>query len=225
MDKKEIRKKAERIDGILARTYGRKKQIRLNDPTEELILTVLSQNTNDINRDRAYGSLRAKFPRWEDIARAGISSVARAIRAGGLANIKSRRIIRILKEIESKSNGYSLDFLKKMPDVEVRGYLSEFKGVGPKTVACVMLFSLGRNVMPVDTHVHRVGRRLGLIPDNYGAEKAHVWFAELSLPVSIYQLHLNMIAHGRNLCRPSNPKCEPCPLKRECLYYRNLKKT
>jgi len=219
MDKKAIIKKARKIDLILAETHGVKKQTSPNDPTEELILTVLSQNTNDINRDRAYSSLRKKFPRWDDVASARASSVASAIKAGGLANIKSRRIIEILKQIKAKSKGYSLDFLKDISDDEIRDYLTGFKGVGPKTVSCVMLFSLGRKTMPVDTHVHRVGKRLGLIPDKYSAEKAHAWFEELSLPLDVYQLHLNLISHGRTYCRPRNPKCEECPLRKICLYY------
>ncbi|MEE9554846.1 MAG: endonuclease III [candidate division Zixibacteria bacterium] len=220
MNKKTIAKRAARIDSILAKMYGVKKQTRFRDPTEELILTVLSQNTNDINRDRAYESLRDKFPGWSEVASAGPDRVESAIKVGGLANIKSKRIIKILKQINSKSSGYSLDFLKDMSDGEVWDYLSNFDGVGPKTASCVMMFALGRDTMPVDTHVHRIGIRLGLIPEEYSAEEAHVWFGELLLPVDIYQMHLNMISHGRALCRPSNPKCEQCPLKRNCLYYR-----
>lgn len=220
MNRKTTVNRAARIDSILAKTYGVKKQTRFRDPTEELILTVLSQNTNDINRDRAYRSLREKFPRWSDVVAAGGVKIARAIQVGGLANIKSKRIIKILKQINSKSRGYSLEFLKDMPDGEVWDYLIDFDGVGPKTASCVMMFALGRDTMPVDTHVHRVGIRLGLIPEEYSAEEAHSWFGELSLPADIYQMHLNMINHGRALCRPSNPKCEQCPLKRNCLYFK-----
>lgn len=221
MNRRQLANKAGKIDAILSRVYGVKKQNGFADPTEELILTVLSQNTNDTNRDRAYKSLRRRFPHWDDIANARPSEIAAAIRVGGLANIKSKRIIRILRQIKARSAGYSLSFLKKMADDEVWSYLSEFDGVGPKTVSCVMLFSLGRGTMPVDTHVHRVGRRLGLIPDHFTAEQAHEWFADLSLPVDIYQLHLNMISHGRTLCRPARPKCGECNLKRYCSYYRN----
>lgn len=200
--------------------HGAKKQAGLRNPTEELILTVLSQNTSDINRDRAYESLRKRYPAWEIVVSAGASNVARAIRAGGLANIKSKRIIKILKQINQRSADYSLAFLKDMADDEVWDYLRGFEGVGPKTASCVMMFSLGRSTMPVDTHVHRVGTRLGLIPEGCNAEKAHGWFRELSLTVDAYQLHLNLISHGRTLCRPKNPKCGQCPLTRECRYYR-----
>jgi len=223
MRSNKIGEKAVRIDRILAKVYGEKKQVAFRDPTEELILTVLSQNTNDINRDRAFDSLRRNFPGWGDVISAGKSKVAGAIKAGGLANIKSGRIIRILKSIGDKTPDYSLEFLRKKKDAEVWEYLTGFEGVGPKTASCVMMFSLGRKTMPVDTHVHRVGRRLGLIPENYSAEQAHDWFRELNLPVDVYQLHLNLIAHGRKLCRPTNPKCGDCKLTKECGYYRNLK--
>jgi endonuclease-3 len=220
MSKKRITAKASVVDEILAAKYGEKRQTKFRNPTEELILTVMSQNTNDKNRDHAYRSLRRRFPRWRDVVAAGPSAVAAAIRAGGLANIKSVRIVNILKQINSRSSGYSLAFLGKMPDRDVWEYLMGFEGVGPKTASCVMMFSLGRGTMPVDTHVHRVGSRLGLIPDGYSAEKAHEWFRDLDLPVDAYQLHLNMISHGRALCRPRNPGCRECPLTRQCLYYR-----
>ncbi len=214
--------KAKIIDRILAKTYGAKVQHRHTDPTSELILTVLSQNTNDTNRDRAYETLKARFHTWADIAAARPSQIAGAIEIGGLSDIKSKRIKKILAQIGEKSSNYSLSFLEKMSDQEIWDYLMSFVGVGPKTAACVLLFSLGRSTMPVDTHVHRVGQRLGLIPEVYSAEKAHQWFRDLDLPLNAYQLHLNLIAHGRTLCRPRNPKCPECPLTRHCLYYKNL---
>jgi endonuclease-3 len=214
--------KAKIIDLILAKTYGTKVQHRHTDPTSELILTVLSQNTNDTNRDRAYKTLKARFPTWADIAAARPSQIARAIEIGGLSEIKSKRIKKILAQIGERSSDYSLSFLEKMSDQEIWDYLMSFVGVGPKTAACVLLFSLGRSTMPVDTHVHRVGQRLGLIPEGYSAEKAHEWFLNLDLPLNVYQLHLNLIAHGRTLCRPRNPKCPECPLTRYCLYYRKF---
>ena len=222
MEKSSIVKKAKRIDEILADTYGARRQAKFRNPTEDLILTVLSQNTNDTNRDRAFASLKKKYPGWREVAGASPAGIARAIKTGGLANIKSKRIIKILKQIGEKSADYSLRFLKKMSDQDAWDYLMEFEGVGPKTASCVMLFSLGRRTMPVDTHVHRVSARLGLIPDGCTAESAHDWYIELALPVDIYQLHLNMVQHGRTICRPQKPKCEKCPLKRHCLYFRGL---
>jgi len=207
------------IDTILAKTYGAKKQTKKTDPLSELILTVLSQNTNDRNRDRAYDALRKRFPTWSAVANAKPSQIAREIKVGGLAAIKSRRIKKILFQIAGHTPDYSLKFLAKMSDQEVWDYLISFDGVGPKTASCVLLFALGRHAMPVDTHVHRVGQRLGFIPENLSAEKAHPWFLELELPVDMYQFHLNLIQHGRSLCRPRNPKCEACPLTKFCLYY------
>jgi endonuclease-3 len=202
--------------------YGAKRQARLRDPTEELILTILSQNTNDTNRDRAFRSLRKRLPSWNDVMGASPSTIARTIKAGGLANIKSKRIVKILRQISEKSPDFSLSFLKGMSDQDARDYLMEFEGVGPKTASCVLMFSLGRKAMPVDTHVHRVSSRLGLLPDGCTAEEAHDWYGELDLPVDIHQLHLNMIQHGRTICRPQKPKCKECPLKRQCLYFRGL---
>jgi endonuclease-3 len=215
-----IIKKARSIDKLLVEVYGLKLSRKKTDPTSELILTILSQNTNDRNRDKAYAELRRKFPTWRDVAGARQQEIARAIKIGGLSKIKSERIKKILKEIAAKSADYDLSFLQGLPDNEVWDYLMSFKGVGPKTAACVMIFALGRKTMPVDTHVHRVGRRLGLIPPQMSPEQAHKWFLDLNLPLNIYQLHINMIWHGRALCRPRSPKCPECNLKRNCLFYR-----
>jgi len=207
------------IDRKLAKMYGEKKQIKFRDPTEELILTILSQNTNDLNRDRAYVSLTSRFSGWEDIANARSSSIASAIKVGGLANIKAKRIKKILRQIGEKSKDYSISFIKKMDDNAAWEYLMSFEGVGPKTAACVMMFSLGKNFMPVDTHVHRVSKRLGLIPEDMNAENAHDWYREMKPRVSMYRFHLNLIQHGRALCRPAKPGCAECGLKKQCVYF------
>jgi len=218
-----IIKRAQAIDGILAETYGYKSLKRKSDPTSELILTILSQNTNDKNRDKAYAELKRRFPTWRDIASAKPSDIAKAIKIGGLSKVKSVRIKNTLNQIAERSSDMTLSFLETMSEKEIWDYLISFKGVGPKTASCVLLFSLGRHVMPVDTHVHRVGRRLALIPDKMTAEQSHIWFLELDMPVNVYQLHLNMISHGRTLCRPQRPKCPQCALKKRCTYYRNDK--
>ena len=215
-----IIKRTRTIDKILALKYGPKTLVTRSEPTSELIRTTLSQNTNDRNRDKAFDELRRRFPSWRDVAAASPNEIAKAIKIGGLSKIKSGRIRNILNQIGEESSDLTLSFLESMPDEEIWDYLISFKGVGPKTVSCVMLFALGRHAMPVDTHVHRVGRRLGLIPEKMNAEGAHRWFLQLNLPLNIYQLHINMIWHGRSLCRPRNPKCPPCPLKRHCLYFR-----
>ena len=207
------------IDKKMAKMYGEKKQMRFPDPTEELILTILSQNTNDLNRDRAFASLNSEFSGWADIANARSSSIAGAIKVGGLANIKAKRIKRILIQIGERAEDYSISFIKKMADNEAWKYLMSFDGVGPKTASCVMMFSLGRDFMPVDTHVYRVSKRLGLFPANMTAEKAHDWYRKMKPPVDIYQFHLNLIQHGRTLCRPAKPKCSECGLIRHCVYH------
>jgi endonuclease-3 len=220
MEKRALLKKMATVEKILAEMYGDKRQSKYRDPTEELILTILSQNTNDINRDRAFTLLTSRFSGWSEIAAARSSAIAGAIKVGGLANIKSKRIKRILKQIGDRADNYSLSFLKKMTDNEAWEYLVSFDGVGPKTAACVMMFSLGKDVMPVDTHVQRVSNRLGLIPEGMNAEKAHDWYRELKPPVSLYRFHLNMISHGRSLCRPAKPKCDQCSLTRFCVFYK-----
>jgi len=223
MDMRALKNKIVRIDSKLVEMYGNKKQTGFRDPTEELILTILSQNTNDLNRDRAFTSLTSRFNSWKDISEARVSSVASTIRVGGLANIKAGRIKKILKQIGEKSGDYSISFIKKMADNEAWDYLMSFDGVGPKTASCVMMFSLGKNFMPVDTHVHRVSKRLGIIPANMNAEKAHDWYREMNVPVSLYRLHLNLIQHGRTLCRPGKPKCPECGLRNQCRYFAEKK--
>jgi endonuclease III len=217
--RKDIITRVKAIDKILARTYGPKRLRHKTDPTDELILTILSQNTNDKNRDQAYKELRRRFPTWRDVAAARSSAIASAIRIGGLSTMKSGRIKKILNQVAERSADMTLSFLEKMPDQEVWDYLTSFTGVGPKTASCVLLFALGRHAMPVDTHVFRVGKRLGLIPESLNVDRAHRWFLESNLPLNIYQLHINMIWHGRALCRPRNPRCTACPLKKYCLYY------
>lgn len=212
-------RKIKAIDRELVKMHGEKVQRKFQDPTEELILTVLSQNTNDLNRDRAFDSLRSKFSGWGEIAAARASSIGSAIKVGGLANIKSKRIKKILRQIGDRSENYSISFINDMADNEAWNYLMSFEGVGPKTASCVMMFSLGRNFMPVDTHVHRVSGRLGIIPKGMSAEAAHDWFRDLKPPVSVYQLHLNLIQHGRSICRPARPKCNECGLSKYCDYF------
>ncbi len=223
MDRRALTRKVLIVDKILAEMYGEKKQERFMEPTDELILTVLSQNTNDINRDRAFTALREKFPTWQDAAGASTTSIASAIKIGGLANIKSKRIKKILKQIGEKSDDYTISFIKKMPDEKAWEYLVAFDGVGPKTASCVMMFSLGKDTMPVDTHVHRLSKRLGLIANSVNADQAHDWYREMSFPVSAYQFHLNLIQHGRTLCRAKSPQCFECRLKKQCSYYNENK--
>jgi endonuclease III len=189
---------------------------RSSDPLEELILTVLSQHTSDVNAARAFASLRARFPTWDAVARGRPSAVADAIRSGGLANVKAPRIRSILREIHDREGRYDLSFLREMSDVDATRYLSSLNGVGPKTAAIVLAFSLGRNALAVDTHVHRVARRLGLIPPNASAERAHVILEELVPPELRVPMHVGLIRLGREICKATHPRCEVCPLNDLC---------
>lgn len=197
--------------------YGEKvPPVRKPAPLDELILTVLSQNTNDVNRDRAYSELRRRFPTWEKVAAAPVREIAAAIRVGGLARQKAARIKEMLKVIREREGRLSLSRLCRLPQEEALAYLRSLKGVGAKTAACVLLFSCGRPVFPVDTHILRVSKRLGLIDQRMDAAKAHAVMGELLPAESVYSLHLNLIEHGRRRCHPRKPECPACCLKAQC---------
>ena len=183
---------------------------------EELILTVLSQHTSDVNAERAFRSLRHRFPTWEEIVRARTTSVADAIRSGGLANTKAPRIQAILREVAEREGGFDLSWTRDADDQTIRDYLSSLPGVGPKTVAVVLAFALGRSAMPVDTHVHRVTTRLGLIPPKTSAAKADRLLDELvPAPIRV-ELHVGFITLGREICKAPTPRCGVCPLSDLC---------
>lgn len=207
----------------MTRVYGRKEVGgRRGNPLDTLIVTILSQNTNDKNRDRAYRALVEKYPTWERLLKARPKDVARTIRVGGLATIKSQRIVEALRFIQKQRGELSLDFLKYKPAVDVEAWLSQMKGVGPKTKAIVMLFSLGMPVFPVDTHVHRVTRRIGLIGSKTTREQAQSALALLVPEREYYNFHINLIEHGRAICPARKPKCAICPVRQLCKYYRSV---
>jgi endonuclease III len=191
-------------------------------PVDELISTILSQNTNDINRDRAFQSLRHHFPSWEDVRDAETGSVITAIRSAGLANRKGPRIQQVLREITSELGSLDLSFLMEMPVEEARTWLMKFKGVGPKTAAIVLLFSLGRPAFPVDTHIYRITGRIGLRPEKMTVEEAHTHLEKLFAPESYYAAHLNIIRLGREICTARKPACGQCPLQGICNYAKAL---
>jgi endonuclease III len=191
-------------------------------PVDELVSTILSQNTNDANRDRAFESLRRHFPSWEAVRDAASGSVVEAIRLAGLANQKGPRIQQILREITCERGSLELDFLKDMPLEEARTWLKKFKGVGPKTAAIVLLFSLGRPAFPVDTHIYRVTGRIGLRPEKMSVEDAHAHLEKLFLPETYYAVHLNIIRLGREICAARKPACKRCPLRKLCNYAKTL---
>lgn len=191
-------------------------------PLDELISTILSQNTNDINRDRAFEALQERFPTWEAVRDAPPEAVIEAIRPAGLANQKGPRIQRVLREITQEHGSLDLSFLAGWQPEEVRRWLQEFKGVGPKTAAIVMQFSLDMPAFPVDTHVYRVTGRIGLRPDNMSADKAHEYLEGQLPPETYYAAHLNIIRLGREICQARSPDCPVCPVKNLCEYYAEL---
>ncbi len=222
-DKTGISRRAARIDGILTKVYGRKKvEKRRTDPLDTLMLTILSQNTNDVNRDRAYRSLKAAYPTWQDLMSSTPARVAKTIRVGGLANIKSRRLIDVLRFIRHERGELDLRFLGRMIPSEANAWLSRMKGVGPKTRAIVLLFSLGMPAFPVDTHVHRVTRRLGLIGKKTSREQAQAELAAIMPESEYYNFHINLIEHGRAICTARKPKCSICPVRSLCDYYHDV---
>jgi len=202
----------------LAATYGPRRWRGRRDPLDELIMTILSQNTSDTNSGRAYRALRARFPTWRAVRDAPTAEVYEAIRPAGLGNIKAPRIQQTLRAIEERTGNLSLDTLDAMPTDEARDWLTSLDGIGPKTAACVLMFALGRPALPVDTHVHRVSRRLGLIGPRVGAEAAHHLLEAALEPEMVYPFHLNMIQHGRLVCHALRPACERCTLAPICDY-------
>lgn len=208
-----------RVRAILTRLrkrFGELEPPRRVDPLDELILTVLSQHTSDLNAERAFGQLRAAFPTWDDVVRAPTVAVADAIRSGGLANTKAPRIQTILREVHARERRYDLSWLRKASDAEARSYLTSLPGVGPKTAAVVLSFALGRDTIPVDTHVHRVSKRLGLVPATVSAERADRLLHDLVPDGLRTPLHVALIRLGREICKAPIPRCRMCPLKDLC---------
>ncbi|HSF81186.1 MAG TPA: endonuclease III [Anaerolineales bacterium] len=194
-------------------------------PLDELVSTILSQNTNDTNRDRAFESLRKRFPTWEQVRDAPEAAVIESIRPAGLANQKGPRIQAVLREITTQRGELCLDFLKDYTAETAKAWLLQFKGVGPKTAAIVLQFSLGHPAFPVDTHIYRLSGRIGLRPANMNAEQAHQHLAGLLPPEAYYAAHLNLIRLGREICQARKPNCPDCPVNSLCDYYSTLQET
>jgi len=183
---------------------------------DSLVLTVLSQNTNDGNSGRAFEQLKERFPTWEAALRAPRRQIKKAIRVGGLAEIKSGRIQEILRRIQQERGKLDLEFLRAMSVEDARDYLLSLPGIGRKTAAVLMLFQLDLPVFPVDTHIHRVSKRLELIPPNATAERAHDIFDAMLKPRQMFPLHVGLILHGRRICVARRPRCLECPLLDLC---------
>ena len=209
-------KKALQVHNKLIEAFGEPIWRNPLPPVDELVSTILSQNTNDVNRDRAFDSLREKFPTWEEVRDADTEEVIEAVRVAGLANQKGPRIQGVLRAITEERGSLDLSFLEDMPIEEAREWLTQFKGVGPKTAAIVLCFSLNRPAFPVDTHVYRLTGRIGLRPEKISVEQAHPYLESVFPPETYYAAHLNIIRLGREVCNARKPNCPVCPVRDLC---------
>jgi len=216
----ELKAKAMQFGRMLLEAYGQPAWHPDLDPIAQLVSTILSQNTNDRNRDVAFQRLQRRLPTWEQVRDADAAEVIEAIRPAGLANQKGPRIQEALRFITRERGELDLTFLAELPVDEAKRWLSSIKGVGPKTAAIVLLFSLGRPAFPVDTHIHRVTKRLGLIGPRVSREKAHQELERLVPPEDYCAFHLNVIRHGREVCISRKPRCPQCIVRGLCDYYR-----
>lgn len=202
----------ERLEGI----YGPQVWEKRREALDELIVTCLAQHTSDLNAERAFDAMWTRFGSWAAIDAAPLDELIAAIRNGGLANQKGPRIKAILARLREDRGDYNLDFLGELSTEAGLAWLTAIPGVGPKTARCVLLFSLGKPVIPVDTHVHRVSRRLGLIGEKTSAEAAHAILEATVAPDDAYRLHMSLIVHGRRICKAPRPQCGICPLNDIC---------
>jgi endonuclease-3 len=213
------RNKVVDVRRLLLERFGRLKIAAEGDATGELVKTILSQNTSDITSLRAFDNLKGRFRSWEGLRKASLPAIKREIRIAGLSNIKAPRIKGALNEIKKRTDSLSLEFLKDMGLIEGYRFLRSIKGVGPKTAAVVLLFSFGRPIMPVDTHIFRIMKRLGFISPSATREKAQEYLTSESPAHAIKEFHLHLIMLGRQVCTAREPKCPACNLKKMCKYY------
>jgi endonuclease-3 len=202
----------------LERTYGVPENRRSSNPLDMLIKIILSQATSDTNSDRTFAALKKRFPTWDAALRARISTIAETIRSGGLANQKAAVIKDVLRQIKDEHGTLDLNFLHDLTSEEATRYLSQFRGIGPKTIACTLLFACRKEVFPLDTHIFRILRRVGLIPQKCTDARAHEIMNRIVPPGKFYSFHVNLVRHGRALCRPRDPLCERCPIVEYCDY-------
>ena len=206
----------ERIVDELSANYGHFVQAPRYNALDELIFTVLTQHTSDLNAERAFDQLRVAIPSWEEVMVANQDDIAKAIFHGGMSNQKSKRIKDILAAILERHGALEIDFLRDYELDDARKWLMELPGVGPKTAAVVMSFALGMPAFPVDTHIHRVSKRLGLIDEKTTADAAHEIMERQVRPELRFQLHMQLITHGRQICKARRPLCRECPLSTDC---------
>jgi len=202
----------------LENTFGEPRLSPKSDALSMLINIILSQATTDTNSRRTFQNLKNRFKTWENVLAADESEIAEAIHLGGLANQKARVIKDLLRQIKDAHGKLSLKFTEKMPDEEARDFLLEFRGIGPKTVACTLLFASHKEVFPLDTHIFRVFKRMGVLPEKVSDAKAHKLLDELAPKGKFYSLHVNLIRLGKKICRPKEPLCDECPLVEYCDY-------
>jgi len=202
----------------LERAYGVPLNERASDPLDMLIKIILSQATSDTNSHRTFAALKKRFSTWDKALRARTSTIADTIRSGGLANQKAAVIKDVLRQIKTEHGTLDLSFLHDLSNEEAARYLSQFRGIGPKTIACTLLFACRKEVFPLDTHIFRVLRRVGLIPQKCTDRRAHEIMNETVQKGKFYSFHVNLIRHGRTLCRPREPLCERCPIVEYCDY-------
>lgn len=215
------RRRPELINDVLAALaglYGTPRWKPRLDPVSELVTTILSQNTSDVNAARAFDALRARYADWSAVERAPVRQLARVIKSGGLADQKAPRIKAALKATRLRSGGYNLSFLKEMTPLDARSWLMAIPGIGPKTASIVMLFCFGVPLMPVDTHVERVSKRIGLIPPNASLKFSHDAWLHLVEPTRMYEAHVALIRHGRGHCDALRPQCGGCPIRARCRF-------
>ena len=192
------------------------------DVLDMLVAVILSQATSDANSDRTYDALKQRFPTWDSVLRARESTLVETIRLGGLANQKAAVIRGLLRQVKERHGSFDLSFLRGLPAAEAVAYLASFRGVGPKTAACTLLFACATEVFPLDTHIFRILRRVGLLPAQGSDEFAHRVMNRLVPAGRFYSFHVNLIRHGRKLCRPRDPLCERCPIVEYCDYGQEL---
>jgi endonuclease-3 len=202
----------------LERAYGVPENTRRSDPLDMLVQIILSQATSDTNSHRTFDALKRRFPTWDAALRARESTIAHTIQSGGLANQKASVIKSLLRQIKQDRGTLDLSFLHTLAPAEAVDYLSQFRGIGPKTIACTLLFACRTEVFPLDTHIFRILRRVGLIPQKCTDRRAHDIMNAVVPTGKFYSFHVNLIRHGRALCRPRDPLCERCPIVEYCDY-------
>jgi endonuclease-3 len=217
-----LKKKQRRVAAALSKQYGQPTWRQHLPPVDELVSTILSQSTTDGNRDKGFDALKVRYPTWEAVRDAPREDVVETIRPAGLANQKGPRIQAALRLITERVGSLSLDHLDDLSMDEARAWLTSIHGVGPKTAAIILCFAFGRPAFPVDTHVYRVSRRLGLIGPKVTAEQAHPILEEIVPPDDCYAFHLQMIQHGREVCHARGPECERCVLRADCEYFKAI---